>query len=221
MMGRENAVGIFRHASKLRISPERVGCFYRSQNKESWSNSMKRTKDEESCPAYEVPENSGVFVRMYPEGRGGTGHMMRESQAIFYSATGEDFGIDPHEPSASEKIILCSLVQPAPELPFPMQPLETWCGRPEVEYVIPDDARGDLLEALYPFDPCPKLDDIKYDIHEEKFFMVKEFKVLRFKDRNLLASPFYGHSGGMVVDWLDEDDALEGTAVNVVKGKTE
>ena len=43
------------------------------------------------------------------------------------------------------------------------------------------------------------------DIHENKTFVVRDFRVLRWKERNLLVSPFYPQSGGMVVDWVEED----------------
>ena len=52
-----------------------------------------------------------------------------------------------------------------------------------------------------------------YDIHANKTFIVKEFRVTWEHGMNYLVSPYYPESGGTVIDWWDEnwndDDLLD------------
>ena len=107
--------------------------------------------------------------------------------------------------SSGEKEILCMIVSPAPRLPFPLVDMHLANGETEKEYLIPDDQKQAIFDELFPFEPRPDLDDVMLDIHENKTFVVRDFRVLRWKERNLLVSPFYPQSGGMVVDWVEED----------------
>ena len=61
---------------------------------------------------------------------------------------------------------------------------------------LPDEGRDAL-----------SIDDILYDIHECKEFKVRDFLVIRWCEGNLLASPFFPRSGGMMVDWIDPEKA--------------
>ncbi|MFA5672797.1 MAG: hypothetical protein WC922_10195, partial [Synergistaceae bacterium] len=72
----------------------------------------------------------------------------------------------------------------------------------EMEYVIPDADRQKVLEEVYLFQDVPKLDDTLFDLHEEKTFAVRDFRVIRWHGANLLASPYFPRSGGMLVDWV-------------------
>ena len=62
-----------------------------------------------------------------------------------------------------------------------------------------------MLEELYPFSPIPKLTDVLYDLHADKTFVVKDFRVTWEHGMNYLVSPYYAESGGTVIDWVDED----------------
>ena len=62
-----------------------------------------------------------------------------------------------------------------------------------------------MLEQIYPFSPIPKLTDIMYDIHADKTFIVKEFRVTWEHGMNYLVSPYYPESGGTVIDWWDDN----------------
>ena len=73
------------------------------------------------------------------------------------------------------------------------------------EFIIPDEDRELVLEQIYPFSPIPELTDIMYDIHADKTFMVKEFRVTWEHGMNYLVSPYYPESGGTVIDWWDEN----------------
>ena len=110
--------------------------------------------------------------------------------------------------SVPEKDMLCIIQQEAEPLNYPLHPLKMAHGPDELEYEIPDEAREAVLAKLYPFMPCPKLTDRRLDIHEQKEFVVKEFRVIRGRNRNFLVSPFYPKSGGMVVDWMPIDQEV-------------
>jgi hypothetical protein len=69
------------------------------------------------------------------------------------------------------------------------------------EYVIPPDAKAEVLEMLYPFVELPGLDEEVFDLHEERKFRVADFKVVRENGLTLLVSPYYYSSGGTVIDW--------------------
>lgn len=113
--------------------------------------------------------------------------------------------------SGPEKDMLCLLQDEEAPLPFPLHPLKMAYGPDEQEYEIPPEERETVLSQLYPFQPCPKLEEKRLDIHEQKEFVIQDFRVIRERNRNLLVSPYYPHSGGMVVDWMpiDEDVSVQ------------
>ena len=108
--------------------------------------------------------------------------------------------------SQTEKRILASIIEPTPALPYPLRVLPMRYGPPAQEYVIPDTEREAVLQQLYPFYPCPGLQELRYDLHEEKNFRVVDYKVIRENGRNFLVSPYYPRSGGMVIDWMDGEN---------------
>ncbi len=114
------------------------------------------------------------------------------------------------EMSAPEKDILCSIVRESDELPYPLRPLEMAFGPAEQVYDIPEEARAEVFQNVWPFVECPAMDDERYDLHERKTFRFHEAQVIRYKDRNLMVSPYYAHSGGMAVDFLTRE-ALDDT----------
>ena len=90
-------------------------------------------------------------------------------------------------------------------LPYQTRPMYFPNGASVEEFIIPDEDRELVLEQIYPFSPIPKLTDIMYDIHADKKFMVKEFRVTWEHGMNYLVSPYYPESGGTVIDWWDEN----------------
>ena len=91
-----------------------------------------------------------------------------------------------------------------PRLSFPTRKVPA--GRDTIEeYLIPEADKGAVLKQLYPFKPLPSLDDVMYDLHAEKKFTVKDFRVTRESGMNMLVSPFYFESGGTVIDWVPPD----------------
>ena len=99
------------------------------------------------------------------------------------------------------------------KLPYPTCPLVFPDGTSVEEFVIPDEDKEIVLAQLYPFSPIPKLIDIVYDLHADKTFVVKDFRVTWEHGMNHLVSPYYPESGGTVIDWMDEnawvDDEFE------------
>ena len=108
----------------------------------------------------------------------------------------------PEVMSIGEKQMLCMMVDAGPELPYPLKPLKMAYGPDELVYDLPEEAKPGILHDLYPFCPCPALDDLRFDIHEQKCFVFRDAQVIRHKGRNLIVSPFYAHSGGMAVDFM-------------------
>ena len=88
-----------------------------------------------------------------------------------------------------------------PRLPFPTRMVKVGKGEIE-EYVIPKDKKAEVLKELCFLDPVPSLDEERYDLHDGKLFVVREFRVTREHGRNWLVSPFYFKSGGSVIDWM-------------------
>ena len=89
-------------------------------------------------------------------------------------------------------------------LPYDTQPMYFPDGAWVEEFIIPDEDKEIVLEQLYPFAPIPKLTDEMYDIHADKTFIVKDFRVTWEHGMNFLVSPYYPESGGTVIDWMDQ-----------------
>lgn len=51
---------------------------------------------------------------------------------------------------------------------------------------------GDQPELPYPL----------HDLHERKEFKVRDLRIIRWNDANLLVSPDYPKSGGTLLDWV-------------------
>ena len=80
---------------------------------------------------------------------------------------------------------------PTPKtLPYPTQKINTIYGE-TVEYLIPDDRREEVLKELYPFGTPPSLDDVLMDIHLDKEFAVRDFKVIEQNGYVMLVSPYF------------------------------
>lgn len=109
----------------------------------------------------------------------------------------------PHEMSLQEKAICLAVAGRKPELPYPLKEVECADGTVQRIYEIPDEDMAKVLADLYPFDGgAPSIDDTLFDLHERKEFKVRDFLVIRWCEGNLLASPYFPRTGGMLVDWL-------------------
>jgi hypothetical protein len=94
-------------------------------------------------------------------------------------------------------------------LPYPTQPMYFPNGTWVEEFIIPEEDKEIVLEQLYPFSPIPKLTDVVYDLHADKTFVVKDFRVTWEHGMNYLVSPYYPESGGTVIDWMDENSWVD------------
>ena len=116
-------------------------------------------------------------------------------------------GKGQREMSEPEKQMLCIIVKESEPLPYPLKPLKMASGPDEEVYDIPEEDKSKVFEEVYPFQPCPALDDLRLDLHEQKVFKFRDAQVIRYKGRNLIVSPYYAHSGGMAVDFLPAECA--------------
>ena len=115
------------------------------------------------------------------------------------------------EMSEPEKQMLCMIVKESEPLPYPLKPLKMAYGADEEVYDIPDEDKANVFPELWPFKPCPALDDERFDIHEQKCFVFRDAQITRYKGRNLIVSPFYQRSGGMAVDFMPPECATGGS----------
>jgi hypothetical protein len=94
-------------------------------------------------------------------------------------------------------------------LPYPTQPMYFPDGTWVEEFLIPEEDKEIVLEQLYPFSPIPKLTDVVYDLHADKTFVIREFRVTWEHGMNYMVSPYYPESGGTVIDWMDQDSWVD------------
>ena len=119
-----------------------------------------------------------------------------------------------HEMSLQEKAICLAITGRQPELPYPLKDVECADGTVQRVYEIPDEDKAKVLADLYPMADGPCIDDVMLDLHERKTFRVRDFLVIRWGEGNLVASPYFPHSGGMFVDWISPEKAkAQGTAI--------
>ena len=104
--------------------------------------------------------------------------------------------------SLLKKSICLAITGRQPELPYPLKNVKCADGTVQEIYEIPDADKAKVFAALYPFKEAPCIDDVMFDLHEQLPFWVHEFLVIRWQKGNLLASPYFPHSGGMLLDWI-------------------
>lgn len=109
----------------------------------------------------------------------------------------------PHFSASSLKVIRQKRGENM-KLPFPTRIVQTSQGEIE-EYIIPEDKKAEVLNSLYPFEGVPSLDEERYDLHAEKNFKVKDYRVTWEEGMNYLVSPYYFEGGGTVIDWMPTD----------------
>jgi len=119
--------------------------------------------------------------------------------------TGNGTAVSPsydEEMSIEEKKILSQLMPEEPCLHYPLKLLPMRTGRPALEYQIPPEDKQEVFALVYPFTDLPSLDEERLDIHADKKFTIRDFKVIRENNRNMLVSPYYAMHGGTVLDWI-------------------
>lgn len=122
--------------------------------------------------------------------------------------------MNEQEMSKQEKMLLLSIIPEQPKLPYD---LEDWIGSDGVtyqKYVIPDDKRQEVLDNTFPFTPVPKIDETMIDLHTEKDFIVKDYAIIRYANRNIVVSPYFNEKGGMSVDWIRDMNSNNAMQLN-------
>ena len=114
---------------------------------------------------------------------------------------GEMICPDDSEMSLPEKMMMLRIQGEQDELPYPLHELKVARGGIEREYEIPEGDREAVLKRLCFLRPAPPIDAEMLDLHERRLFKVRDFRVIRWRGANLLASPYFPQSGGMLVDW--------------------
>ena len=109
------------------------------------------------------------------------------------------------ERSIQEKEILAQIVKESEPLGFPLKRVSAEGFEDELVYEIPEDKKLEVLKELWPFVDTPDGDRVFLDIHSGKEVVFKECLVVRSNLRNLIVSPYYFESGGMVVDLISPD----------------
>jgi hypothetical protein len=120
-----------------------------------------------------------------------------------------------------ERRLLMQLTGPQERLDYPTESMKMSNGCEVEKYIIPEEDRQKVLDALYPFTDQPGLDEMRLDLHTNKTFRVRDFIVTREGDGNFLVTPYYAEQGGTVLDWMMPDkDACGSGCMIVKKGKT-
>jgi hypothetical protein len=106
-----------------------------------------------------------------------------------------------------------------PRLSYPTRPVRAGAEMIE-EYIIPEEEKAQVLDGLYPFDPVPALEEMMYDLHEEKQFRVGDFRVIRGAVMDMLVSPYFFNSGGTVIDWMPPEFKPGGMLSRQIRGQS-
>ena len=101
-----------------------------------------------------------------------------------------------------EREMLLMITGAQERLDYPTEPLEMANGCEVEKYIIPNEDRQKVLDALYPFTEVPSLDTVLLDLHTGKTFKVRDYIVTREGDGNFLVTPYYAEAGGTVLDWV-------------------
>ena len=105
--------------------------------------------------------------------------------------------------SGNEKKLMDRFEMPDELFPYPIKTIESNILGTVSYYDIPDSDKGKILKIMYPFWPIPRMNDYYLDIHENKKFRVSDYMLIREDSKNYVVSPYYPHSGGMAVDWME------------------
>ena len=94
-----------------------------------------------------------------------------------------------YEMSLQERTICLAITGTQPELPYPLKDMECADGTVQRVYEIPDADKVNVLADLYPFADGPGIDDLLFDLHERKTFMVRDFIVIRWGEGKTRRQP--------------------------------
>lgn len=105
---------------------------------------------------------------------------------------------------------------PTPKtLPFPTQKIQTIFGE-MTEYLIPDEQKEQVLKELHPYGAPPPLDAVLVDIHSDREFTVRDYKVVEQNGYVMPVSPYFAEDGASVIDWEPKESAESGMHIDRV-----
>ena len=105
-----------------------------------------------------------------------------------------------------EREMMMQLSGPQEPLDYPTVTLKMSNGCEVERYLIPEEDKAKVLDALYPFNDPPSLDTVMLDIHTQRTFTVRDYIVTREGNGNFLVTPYYAEAGGTVLDWVTLDN---------------
>ncbi|MBQ7471226.1 MAG: hypothetical protein IJS97_02210 [Prevotella sp.] len=105
-----------------------------------------------------------------------------------------------------EREMMMQLFGPQDRLDYPTEILKMANGCEVEKYIIPDEDKEKVLDALYPFFDTPSLDADMLDLHTQRTFKVRDYIVTREGNGNFLVTPYYAEAGGTVLDWVTPDN---------------
>jgi len=140
--------------------------------------------------------------------------------------TTESAGCEPafdpksDEWSKDEKFVLCQMIPKERILPFALEPITCANGAVEYLYKISPTRIRAALELCHGTEGLLDTKKEIFDLHSKKTVTVDDLRILRYKGRNIVVSPYYAESGGMLVDLIDRSDINEdGMIISEVEGK--
>ena len=102
-----------------------------------------------------------------------------------------------------EREMMMQISGPQERLDYSTETLKMANGCEVEKYIIPDEDKQKVLDALYPFFDTPSLDADMLDLHTQKTFKVRNYIVTREGNGNFLVTPYYAEAGGTVLDWVE------------------
>ncbi len=94
-----------------------------------------------------------------------------------------------------ERMLLLRITGPQERLDYPTETLKMSNGCEVERYIILEEDKAKVFDALYPFIGRPSLEDTLIDVHTGKTFKVRDYIVTREGDGNFLVSPYYAEAG--------------------------
>ena len=117
-----------------------------------------------------------------------------------------------------EREMLMMISGPQERLDYPTETLKMSNGCEVERYLIPEEDKQKVLDAIYPFNGTPSLDAVMLDLHTRKTFKVQDYNVTREGNGNFLVTPYYAEAGGTVLDWVKPDSSFrDGLVVKTMK----
>lgn len=109
-----------------------------------------------------------------------------------------------------EREMLMQISGTQERLDYPTETLRMSNGCEVERNIIPEEDKGKVLKALYPFCGAPSLDAVMLDLNTQRTFKVRDYIVTREGDGNFLVTPYYAEAGGTVLDWVTPPEDGDG-----------